>query len=170
MKSKENLVFLGMMGSGKSSIGSLVAKKLKLNFTDIDLEIEKISGKSINKIFEIEGEKFFRGLEEKTTLKKLNLPSSVISLGGGAFINKKIRTEILKNHISFWLNWNEEELLKRIKISKKRPLAFNLSDNELIDLMRKRSYIYSEALYKIECDNLSKNEIVNKVLEIYENH
>ena len=91
-------------------------------------------------------------------------------MGGGAFINKKIRTEILKNHISFWLNWNEEELLKRIKISKKRPLAFNLSDNELIDLMRKRSYIYSEALYKIECDNLSKNEIVNKVLEIYENH
>ena len=83
-------------------------------------------------------------------------------------MNKKIRTEILSNHISFWLNWSEEELLNRIKISKKRPLALNLNDNELIDLMKKRSYIYSEALYKIECDNLSKNEIVNKVLEIYE--
>ena len=85
-------------------------------------------------------------------------------------MNKKIRTEILSNHISFWLNWSEEELLNRIKISKKRPLALNLNDNELIDLMKKRSYIYSEALYKIECDNLSKNEIVNKVLEIYGTH
>ena len=168
MKSKENLVFFFIMAAGKSSIGSLVAKKLKLNFTDIDLEIEKISGKSINKIFQTKGEKSFRELEEKITLKKLNLSSSVISLGGGAFMNKKIRTEILSNHISFWLNWSEEELLNRIKISKKRPLALNLNDNELIDLMKKRSYIYSEALYKIECDNLSKNEIVNKVLEIYE--
>ena len=170
MKSKENLVFLGMMGAGKSSIGSLVAKKLKLNFTDIDLEIEKISGKSINKIFEIEGEKFFRGLEEKTTLKKLNLPSSVISLGGGAFINKKIRTEILKNHISFWLNWNPKTLINRIIGSKKRPLAFHSNKNELMELIKKRSIIYSKALYKIECENCTKNEIVKKILKTYETH
>ena len=165
MKSKENLVFLGMMGSGKSSIGSLVAKKLKLNFIDIDKKIEKELGLTISKIFEVKGEDYFRELEEKVTLKVLKTNSIVVSLGGGAFINKVIRKEILKNHISFWLNWDNKTLLNRIKNSKKRPLAFNSTENELIDLIKKRSNIYSKALYEIKCDELSKNEIVKKVLQ-----
>jgi len=94
MKSKENLIFLGMMGSGKSSIGLLVAKKLKLEFVDIDKEIENEIGLSISKIFELKGENYFRKFEEKITLKKLKLKSKVISLGGGAFINNIIRKEI----------------------------------------------------------------------------
>ena len=170
MKSKENLVFLGMMGSGKSSIGSLIAKKLQLNFIDIDNVIENELGLSIKKIFETKGENYFRKFEEKTTLKKLKSSSTVISLGGGAFSNKDIRKEVIKNHISFWLNWSDEILLNRIKNSKKRPLAFNSTENEIIDLIKKRSNIYSKALYKIECDNLTKNEIVKEILKIYETH
>jgi len=170
MKSKENLVFLGMMGSGKSSIGSLVAKKLKVKFVDIDKEIEKELGLSIAKIFETKGEDYFRKCEEKITLKILKINSIVISLGGGAFVNKIIRKEILKNHISFWLNWNNQILLNRIKNSKKRPLAFNATENELIDLIKKRSSIYSKAVYEIKCDQMSKSEIVKKVLKNYESH
>ena len=170
MKSKENLVFLGMMGSGKSSIGSLVAKKLKVEFIDVDKEIEKELGISISKMFETKGEDYFRKYEEKITLRVLKTNSIVISLGGGAFVNKVIRKEILKNHISFWLNWNDEILLERIKNSKKRPLAFNATENELIDLIKKRSNIYSKALYEIKCDKMSKSEIVKKVLNNYEAH
>ena len=168
MKIKENLVFLGMMGSGKSSIGSLVARKLNLNFVDIDTEIEINLKKTIKKIFEEKGEDYFRKVEEQITLKKLKINNSVISLGGGAFINKNIRKEILKNHLSFWLNWNKKVLLNRIKNSKKRPIAVNASDNDLFDLIKKRSGIYSKALYEIKCDNLTKNEIADKVIEIYE--
>ena len=168
MESKENLVFLGMMGSGKSSIGSIVAKKLKLNFVDIDNEIEKELGIKIKKIFETKGEDFFRKFEEKITLKKLKLNSTVISLGGGAFINKNIRKEVLKSHISFWLNWDNEILLSRIKKNNKRTLVQNSTDSKLIELMNKRSNIYSKALYEIKCDNLTKNEILKKILEIYE--
>ena len=168
MKSKENLVFLGMIGSGKSSIGSLVAKKLKLNFVDIDKEIESEQGQSINEIFQIKGENYFRKIEEKITIKKLKLNSTVISLGGGAFANNNIRKEILKNHLSFWLNWDDKTLLNRIKNSRKRPLAIDATDTELIDLIKKRSNIYSKALYEIKCDNLTKSEIVNKIVEIYE--
>ena len=168
MKLKENLVFLGMMGSGKSSIGSLVAKKLKLDFIDVDKEIENELGTSIKKIFETKGEYYFRKFEEKTTLKKLKLNSVVISLGGGAFTNKKKKKMVLKNDLSFWLNWSNEILLNRIKNSKKRPLAFNATDDELIDLIKKRSNIYSKALYEIKCDKLPKTEIVNKILKIYE--
>ena len=168
MKSKENLIFLGMMGSGKSSIGSLVAKKLQLNFIDIDNEIETELGLSIKKIFETKGENYFRKFEEKITLKKLKLKPVVISLGGGAFTNRNIRKEVIKNHLSFWLNWSDEILVNRIKNSKKRPLVSNASENEIIDLIKKRSNIYSKALYKIECDSLTKKEIVKKILNIYE--
>jgi shikimate kinase/shikimate kinase/3-dehydroquinate synthase len=170
MKSKENLIFLGMMGSGKSSIGSLVAKKLQLNFIDIDNEIETELGLSIKKIFETKGENYFRKFEEKTTLKKLKLNPVVISLGGGAFTNRNIRKEVIKNHLSFWLNWSNEILVNRIKNSKKRPLVSNASENEIIDLIKKRSNIYAKALYKIECDSLTKKEIVKKILNIYEAH
>jgi len=170
MKSKENLVFLGMMGSGKSSIGMMVARKLKLQFIDIDKEIELELGMSIKKIFENRGEDYFRKFEEKITLKKLKLNLSVISLGGGAFLNKNIRKEVLKSNLSFWLNLSDEILINRIRNSKKRPLAYNLPENELIDLIKKRSNIYSKALYEIKCDKLTKNEIVQKILEIYESH
>jgi len=148
----------------------LIAKKLQLNFIDIDNVIENELGLSIKKIFETKGENYFRKFEEKTTLKKLKSSSTVISLGGGAFSNKEIRKEVIKNHISFWLNWSDDILLNRIKNSKKRPLAFNSSENEIIDLIKKRSNIYSKALYKIECDNLTKNEIVKEILKIYETH
>jgi shikimate kinase/shikimate kinase/3-dehydroquinate synthase len=170
MKSKENLIFLGMMGSGKSSIGSLVAKKLQLNFIDIDNEIETELGLSIKKIFETKGENYFRKFEEKITLKKLKLKPVVISLGGGAFTNRNIRKEVIKNHLSFWLNWSDEILVNRLKNSKKRPLVSNASENEIIDLIKKRSNIYAKALYKIECDSLTKKEIVKKILNIYEAH
>ena len=170
MKLKENIVFLGMMGSGKTSIGSMISEKLKLDFVDIDREIENELGLSIKKIFEIKGENYFRKIEEKITLQKLKLSSVVISLGGGAFTNKNIKREVMKNHLSFWLNWSDKILLNRIKNSRKRPLAFNATDNELIDLIKKRSNIYSKALYEIKCDNHSKNEIVNKILKIYETY
>ena len=170
MKSKENLVFLGMMGSGKTSIGSYVSKKLNIDFIDIDKEIEKKIGMTISQIFENKGEKYFREIEELTTLKFLKKNKTVISLGGGAFLNNKIKKEVLDNHISFWLNWDIKTLFNRIKDSKKRPVALNTPKNVLIDLMKKRSIVYSKAMYKIECENLSKIEIVKKVIKIYEAH
>ncbi len=169
MESKENIVFLGMMGSGKTSIGLLISKKLNLQFYDIDQIIEKKLAMSISDIFEKKGEKFFRDFEEKTTLKILKKKRAVISLGGGAFINRKVREEILKNHFSFWLNWNSKTLIQRIQKNTKRPLALKSSLDELIDLIRKRSLVYSKSKYKINCEQLSKNEIVNKVTNIYEN-
>ena len=169
MESKENIVFLGMMGSGKTSIGLSISKKLNLQFYDIDQIIEKELEMSISDIFEKKGEKFFRDIEEKTTLKILKKKWIVVSLGGGAFINKKIREEILKNHLSFWLNWNSKTLIQRIKKNIKRPIALKSSTSELIDLIKKRSVVYSKSKYKINCEKLSKNEIVNEIINFYEN-
>ena len=170
MKSKKNLVFLGMMGSGKSSIGSIVSKKLNIDFIDIDHEIEKKMGSAISKIFENQGEKYFRKIEEFITIKLLKKNKIVISLGGGAFLNNKIKKEVLDNHISFWLNWDTKTLINRIKNSKKRPIAMKASKDELEVLIKNRSIVYSKAMYKIDCENLTKNEIVKKIIEIYEAH
>ena len=170
MKSKKNLVFLGMMGSGKTSIGKIVSKKLDLEFIDVDQEIEKELNMNISKIFQNKGEKYFREVEETITLKILKNKKTVVSLGGGAFLNNKIKKEILDKHISFWLNWEPKTLIKRIKNSKKRPLALNASKNELHKLIKDRYLIYSNAQHKIECDKLTKNEIVDKIQKIYENY
>jgi shikimate kinase/shikimate kinase/3-dehydroquinate synthase len=168
MKSKENLVFLGMMGSGKSSIGLMVSKKLNIDFVDVDQEIEKKIGMTISKIFENQGEKYFREIEELITLKLLKKNKTVISLGGGAFLNNKIKKEVLDNHISFWLKWDIKTLVNRIQNSQKRPIAFKSSKNELIDLIKKRSIVYSKAMYKIDCENLTKNEIARNITKVYE--
>ena len=168
MNSNKNLVFLGMMGSGKSSIGSLVSKKLNLPFIDIDSLIVANTGMSILEIFEKKGEDYFRSQEEKITLKCLKKIKNVISLGGGGFINTKIRNNILANHFSFWLNWDESILIKRIKDSKKRPLAFRSTDYEIRRMIKDRSKIYSKAQFKINCNNLTKAEIVKKIIKIYE--
>ena len=169
MKSVKNIVFLGMMGSGKTTIGSLVSKKLNLNFFDIDEFIEKKIGEKISEIFNKKGEKFFRDIEEKTTLEILKKKNVVIALGGGAFINANIRREVLRNHISFWLKLDDKTILKRIKKNPKRPIAYNLSTEKLIQLIKKRTEIYSKALYSVKCDNMSKNDIAKKVINIYEN-
>ena len=168
MNSNKNLVFLGMMGSGKSSIGNLVSKKLNLPFIDIDSLIEENNGMSIAEIFKKKGEDYFRNLEEKITLKYLRKIKNVVSLGGGGFINVKIRNEILANHFSFWLNWDESILIRRIKDSKKRPLAFKSTNQELRTIIKNRSKIYSNAQFKINCNKLTKTEIVKKIIKIYE--
>jgi len=168
MNSNKNLVLIGMMGSGKSVIGSLLSETLKLEFKDVDKIIEKETGYKISEIFKNEGESYFRKLEEKITLKLLKLENIIVSLGGGGFINKNIRTQVLKNHLSFWLNWKDTTLINRIKKSRKRPIAFNSNENEIKKIILDRSKIYRMANFKINCENLSKNQIVNEIKEIYE--
>ena len=170
MKSKKNLILIGMMGSGKSTIGSLISKKLNVKFIDIDSVLEDVTKMKIVEIFEKKGENFFRNLEEKITLKLLNSTNNVISLGGGGFINEKIRKEVLKNNFSFWLNCDTQTLLNRIKKNQRRPIAFNLNDSELTELITKRTKIYSKAQFKINCYKLKKTEIVEKILKIHEHN
>ena len=120
MKSKKNIVLVGMMGAGKSSIGKLLSKKIGFDFVDIDKLIEEKEDKTIVEIFKINGEKYFRDLEEKISIEKLKNTNQVIALGGGAYLNRNIRKQTLDKSTSFWLNWNSSMLINRIKANKKR--------------------------------------------------
>ena len=168
MNSNKNLVFLGMMGSGKSSIGAMVSKKLNIPLIDIDNLIEERAGMTIREIFEANGESYFRNLEEKITIKSLKHKNVVVSLGGGGFVNERIRKYILTNHLSFWLDWDDLVLIKRIKGSKKRPLASKSTEQEIKAIINKRKKIYSKADFKINCNKLTKSEIVKKIIKTYE--
>ena len=113
---KKNLVLLGMMAVGKTTLGKIVAKKQELKFIDIDASIEKKNSMTIKEIFKKKGEKFFRMEEENEILKSLEKNNCVIALGGGAFMNKTVRENILKNAISIWLNVDIKTLNQRIKM------------------------------------------------------
>lgn len=164
----KNLILLGMMGVGKTTLGKIVAKKQNLRFIDIDESIEKKNLMTIPEIFQKKGEPFFRAEEEKEVLKSLEKKNCIIALGGGAFMNKTIRENILKNTISIWLDIKTEKLNKRVKWGKKRPLLKNENiKRKLKKLYSERKKIYKLANYKIACDKLSKNKIAEKIIELY---
>lgn len=169
MKLNKNLVLVGMMGSGKSSIGKILSKKLEFEFIDTDNKIEEIEKKTISEIFKKNGEKYFRNIEEVISLKSLQLNNKVIALGGGGYINPIIRKYTLEKCISVWLDWKNETLINRIRNSQKRPVAMKLDNLELQKLIIERSTMYNLSDYKINCDKLDKKQIVEKIIKLYEN-
>ena len=157
------------MGVGKSTIGKKLAKRLKCNFVDVDKLIENNEGMSINLIFKKKSESYFRKIESEIALSVLKKTNSVISLGGGAFLNNSIRRSIKKLSVSFWLDVPIDLLINRLKRTKKRPLLNNKNINETVKkIYFERKKIYSEADFKIKCNSLKTEEIVDKILKLYE--
>ena len=158
-----------MMGVGKSTIGKNLAKKLNYNFVDVDKLIEAKEGLSINLIFKNKSESYFRKIENDITLSELKKNNSVISLGGGAFLNKAIRGNIKKFSVSFWLDLSIEILIKRLKKNTQRPLLLNKNIAETVKkIYFERKKIYNEADYRIKCNSLKPNEISIKILNLYD--
>ena len=166
---KKNLVLLGMMGVGKSTLGKIVAKKQGLKFVDTDFNIEKKFSMKISEIFEKKGEEFFRLWEEKEVLESLKKSKCVIALGGGAFMNKTVRDKILKDSVSIWLDLNLKTLNKRTKWNIKRPLLDGKDNQKKINkLYARRKNIYKLSKYKINCNNLNKENIAKKIIAFHE--
>ena len=166
---KKNLVLTGMMGVGKSTIGKKLAKKLKRKFVDIDEIIEIKEKNTIKEIFENKGEDYFRKIEKKITLEEIKKNNLVIALGGGAFINKSIRREVNSFCLSFWLDLDIASLLFRLKNVKKRPLLDQDKLEQSINkIYSERKKIYNESNFRIKCNSMDKDEIVYKIIELYE--
>ena len=168
---EKNLALTGMMGVGKSTIGRALSKRLLMQFSDIDTIIEKKLKMSIQKIFETKGESFFRKFEEQTTLEEVKKKKIIISLGGGAFMNSKIRKNIILNSKTFWLDLNIELLEKRLIKSKKRPLLNDKNSKKTLkDIYEERKSTYAKANYRVKCDGLNLNLITNKIIKLYANN
>ncbi len=156
------------MGVGKSTLGKKIAKKLKYNFIDVDKIIEIKEGMSINLIFKNKGENYFRKMEREITLLELKKNNNVVSLGGGAFLDNRIRRNVKKLTVSFWLDVSINKLMKRLKKNKQRPLLYGKNVNEEVKkIYYERKKIYNEADYRIKCDLLKSEEIITKILSFY---
>ena len=161
---RKNICIMGLMGSGKSVIGKDLSKYLNFEFYDTDREIELTTKKSINEIFKVYGELYFRKLEEKICIKLLNKNNCVISLGGGSITNKEVRKSIKQNSYSIYLQVKLNNLVNRLKFSKKRPLL-NKDENKieiLKNLYEDRQQFYEKANFIVNNDT-NKINVLDKI-------
>ena len=161
----KTIVLIGMMGSGKTSVGKELAKKLDLAFIDIDQEIEKKYKITISEIFQTKGEFFFRKIEEKMSCELINGNPCIISLGGGGFLNKRVRHKIEKKGISIWINTGLKQIYQRLYKSKnKRPLLnYKNLKKSIKEIYDSRKLIYKKADYTIQTKSDNKKTIVDKI-------
>ena len=156
------------MGVGKTSLGRGLSEKLNLPHIDSDHEIEKKKDMKISNIFEFYGENYFRELEQDTIINLISQDKpSIISLGGGSFLNIKVREHIKKKCISLWINASINVIYDRVISSKNiRPIVSKLKSKEELEvLLKKRKLIYKEADIKIETENLNKKNLIDKTIE-----
>ncbi len=132
----KSIVLIGSMGSGKSSIGKILSKKMGVRLSDTDKIIEKEVGKSIYEIFNELGEKYFRQVEEKVVGRVLDETAHVISTGGGSILSSKTRDAIKSKSFSIWVQCNVDTISKRIHDQERRPL---LKNKNIVDTLIKKN-------------------------------
>lgn len=159
----ETVVLTGMMGSGKTSAGKLLAKKLGFNFIDVDSEIEKMEKSSVTEIFSQKGEAFFRDIEQRFIQGALK-EDCVLSLGGGAFESSDTRNFLLTNSKVVYLKTSAGEILKRIKDSDNRPLLINnMNIDKITEILNLRKNNYEKAHLVVETDNKNIESVVEEI-------
>lgn len=162
---KRNLVFVGLMGAGKSVIGRMVAQNLSIPFIDTDAEIEGVSRMTIAELFAAYGENEFRALEARVIGRLLKGGPRVISTGGGAFINENTRRLIKEGGLSVWLNADLDILWERVSKRDHRPLLKTENPKATLEnLMNQRYPIYAEADLTVQSGNIRKDAMANAVL------
>lgn len=163
---RRNLVFVGLMGAGKSAIGKIVAQQLKVPFIDTDVEIERVSRMTIAELFATYGEAEFRALETRVIKRLMRGSTKVISTGGGAFINDNTRRHIKRSGISVWLKADLDVLWERVNKRDHRPLLKTEDPKAtLAALMDKRYPIYELADITVLSRDVRKELIVEEVFK-----
>lgn len=162
---KRNLIFVGLMGAGKSVIGRMVAQALSVPFIDTDAEIERVSRMTIAELFAAYGEVEFRSLETRVLSRLLEGGPRVISTGGGAFINENTRQVIKEGGVSVWLKADLDVLWERVNKRDHRPLLKTANPKATLEnLMNQRYPIYAEADLTVPSGNVRKEAMVANVL------
>ena len=147
------IILLGMMGSGKSSIGKVIAKNLNKKFFDLDKEIEKNLSLTVKEIFKNFGEEYFRKKEYENLKFLIDKENTIIALGGGTFCQKKCSDLVKKFAISIWIDTNINVIYKRLNGRNNRPLLNGLKN---YSLKEKLTDIYNERSNKPLAHSVSK--------------
>ncbi|MFH1317740.1 MAG: shikimate kinase [Candidatus Omnitrophota bacterium] len=158
------------MGTGKTSVGKLLSKKLDKEFIEMDDFIEKREGKKIVEIFTEAGESCFRKIEKEVLNEFSTKIDSIVSCGGGLICNDDNAKVLLENGIVFCLTASAETIYTRTKKVTHRPLL-NVADplKKIKELLNQRASYYNKAHYIVDTDNIPKEEIADKIIRILKN-
>jgi shikimate kinase len=172
---KKSLVFLtGFMGSGKTTIGPILANTLGFEYLDVDQHVEKKTNKLVAEIFSSEGEQAFRALEREVLLELTELNHCVISLGGGTIANEENCQLVLQKGILVYLKLSPEEIIQRVQYRSDRPMLKDAHGNQLsppelknrvLDLMSRREQFYARADVVITADNMRVGVTVDEIIK-----
>ena len=167
----KNIVLVGMMGAGKTTVGEFLSAKFNRELKHIDRVIEQEQKKSIIEIFTNDGEEAFRQLESETIEKFSNMSDLIISTGGGALEKANNLSNLQKNGIIIYLKADIEELFKRVKNETQRPLLKEQDPLEVIKkLIKKREKFYLMADITIITDNKSPEKITEEIIKAIKNY
>lgn len=162
----KTIVLVGLMGAGKTCIGSRLADRVGLDFFDADVEIERAAGCSVSDIFEIYGEDAFRDGERRVIARLLKSPVHVLATGGGAFIDPKTRAAIAGHGISVWLRADLDLLVSRVGRRSNRPILDRGNRREILEaLIEERYPLYGEADIMVDSGRESPDVTVARVID-----
>lgn len=160
------IVFVGLMGAGKTAIGRRVAQLLGLPFVDSDHEIETVSRMTIPDLFERYGEPEFRALERRVITRLLEEGGRVVSTGGGAFMSEETRRAVAAHGVSIWLKADIDVLMQRVVKNRNRPLLKNDDPRAVMQrLMRERYPVYALADVTVVTRDETKEIIASEAVQ-----
>lgn len=160
----KNIYLVGFMGSGKSTVGRLLAEKLNMRFVDIDKEVEKSKGMSIREIFQNFGEDYFRNLEKEKLREFLRQSGFIVSTGGGLGADIDIMNLMREDGKVIWIRADIQTILDRCKDDTERPLL-KLPKDKLLELFKKREKVYSLAHITVDSDKKTPIQIIQEIVE-----
>lgn len=160
-----SIVFVGLMGAGKTAIGRKVAGELSIPFIDSDHEIESVSRTTVPDLFELYGEPEFRSLEQRVIGRLLEGGPQVLSTGGGAFMNAQTRETIARRGLSVWLKADIDVLMDRVSKKQNRPLLKSADPRAVMRrLIDERYPVYAEADITVPTRDDAKEVIAREVI------
>lgn len=161
-----SIIFVGLMGAGKTAIGRKVAAQLSLPFIDSDQEIESVSRMTVPELFERYGETEFRALEQRVILRVLESGPQVLSTGGGAFMNAQTREAIGAHGVTVWLKAELDLLMERVSKKQNRPLLKSADPRAVLEqLMTERYPVYATADLTVPTRDDRKEVIAAEVVD-----
>jgi shikimate kinase len=167
-RDSRNLILAGFMGTGKTTVGRLVANRLGMGFTDTNHEVEGMAGRSIVDIFAASGEAAFRQLESIVCLRAAIAGGQVIATGGGALLNEKSRLALESSGLLVCLTAQVDEIARGVGDAPSRPLAGSPAD--LAELFARRSALYDSLPIQVDTTGKQVAEVVEEVIGLWQSH
>lgn len=160
------IVLIGLMGAGKTTIGSRLGKMLKVDFVDSDHEIEEAAGCTVSDMFDLYGEEVFRDLELKVIRRLLGKKQHIIATGGGAFVQPAVKELIERKAFTVWLRADIDTLIDRVSRRDTRPLLAKGNKRKILSkLIQDRYPVYAEADMTIDSNYGAHDAVVKTIYE-----